>query len=78
VEEDSADEPVYLTQAQLDQIIADRLAERDADHQRAVEAMQLLIPQNSVPAHAGGSGLEIARSWSLAQQEASLRGDPVE
>lgn len=59
----------------LDRIIAEKLAERDAAHQRELEEVLSRLPQLMVPAHGGGPGTDNhQRSWSLAEQELARSG----
>lgn len=59
----------------VDQKVAEALAQAAAAHEDVLAEMRKLIPDHTVPMHAGGPGIEKAQSWCLAQQEASARGE---
>lgn len=62
----------------VDQKVAEALAAAAVAHEDVLAEMRKLIPDHTVPMHAGGPGIAKAQSWSLAQQEASSRGEYVE
>ena len=65
----------FISRAEFERI----LAERDAKHAEAMEAAKSRIPQQMVAAHAGGPGSDNHQiSWSLAEQEASRRGETLD
>lgn len=61
------------TKAQID----GALAVQKAQHEETLEAMRRqlagALPLSAVPEHAGGPGLDIRPTWSLAEQEAARR-----
>lgn len=64
-----------ILDAYVEQKVAAALAKSAADHEQTIAAMRMLIPDHTVPQHAGGPGITRLPAWSLAQQEASQRGD---
>lgn len=78
-DKETTTDTVTMTRAELDAYFDEKLASHRAASDKQVEQLRALIPSNTVPAHAGGPGInDIRPSWSLAQQEASLRGDDYE
>lgn len=64
-----------ITRAELHEI----LEEREALHREQLQAARAGFPSAQVPAHSGGPGADNhQRSWNLAEQEASLRGETLE
>lgn len=65
----------YISLAQLNEI----LEERDRKHAEAMAIAKAAMPRAMVAAHAGGPGYDNHQvSWSLAEQEASKRGDVLD
>lgn len=77
--DETTDQTVTLSMSDLSAFVQQRvneaLAARDAEHAQVLMDMRKLIPDHTVPAHAGGPGITRLQSWSLVQQEASARGD---
>jgi len=69
----------YVSVADLDEIIARKLAERDAEYAAQLASVRALIPVAVVPAHGGGPGNDNhQKSWNLAEQEAAQRGEVLD
>lgn len=69
----------YVRAEDVDRIIAERLAERDKQHEQETAKLRALTPQLVVSQHGGGPGNDNHRpSWSLAEQEAAARGEDFE
>lgn len=65
----------YVSREELERI----LAERDAKYQEDLAAAKARVPVAQVPAHSGGPGVDNHQvSWSLAEQEAALRGETLD
>lgn len=65
----------YLTREEVEKL----LAERDQRNAEALAQARAGFPQSQVPAHAGGPGVDRhQRSWSLAEQELSQRGETLD
>lgn len=55
------------------------MAAERAKHEKEMQATLARVPQLDVPAHSGGPGNDNhQRSWSLADQEAAMRGDTLD
>jgi hypothetical protein len=69
----------YVSVADLDSIIAEKLAERDRQHAEEMAAFKSSLPQAQVAANAGGPGNDRhQRSWSLVEQEHAARGETLD
>lgn len=68
--------PGYIAEADLDRIIAEKLAQRDAEHAAELEAVRARLPQLMVPMNSGGPGVDNhQRSWSLVEQQMAAAGE---
>ncbi len=75
-----------FTAADIEAMIAEQIAKRDAEHKAQINALQSRLdealkanvrrgePQTHVPRHAGGIGTDIADTWSLFEQELARSG----
>lgn len=52
----------------------DDLAARVADLEARLQAAQAAAPLTLTPVHGAGPGMEVAETWSLADQEAAQAG----
>lgn len=70
----------YIPLSEVQRLIDEALNKREADYQaNLAAAIAASNPGNLVPAHGGGPGHNRhQRSWSLAEQEASLRGEKLD
>lgn len=72
---DEQPEEQYVSVSDLDRIIAEKLAERDAEHAAQLAALRNQLPVAMVPMHGGGPGIDQhRRSWSKVEQEMSAAG----
>lgn len=74
-----------MTMEDVQRIVAQQLAGMNAQHQEELRSMQAQLDAalasmanrgvvNLIPAHAAGPGLEVAETWSQAQQEIARSG----
>jgi hypothetical protein len=69
----------YVKASDVDALIATKLAERDAAHEKEMTKARAAMPQLQVAAHSGGPGVDNHRpSWSKAEQEASQAGEDLD
>lgn len=78
--DDSGNKEQFVPLADVQRLIDEALSKRDAEYQgRIADALAAANPGNLVPAHSGGPGNNRhQKSWSLAEQEASLRGETLD
>jgi hypothetical protein len=68
--------PQFVNLSDVQQMIADALAENDKKHAEELATVRAAFPQALVPANSGGPGIDNHRpSWNLAEQEAANRGE---
>lgn len=68
-----------LTRDEVNKLIADALAERDAQHEAELAEVRQMLPTAMVPANGGGPGVDNHQtSWSLAEQELAARGETLD
>lgn len=70
----------FVPLSEVQRLIDEALTKRDKENAEAMTAaLAAANPGNLVPAHSGGPGHNRhQRSWSLADQEASLRGETLD
>lgn len=68
----------YVKREDVEEIVRQAIEKRDAEHAKETEQLRAALPADLTPAHSGGPQHRKRASWSLAEQEAALRGDHLE